>query len=80
VHCIQRAVVFCCVNALVLHRSALGCLITQRQTWMVGPEYTWHMRCSCIKVGGAEECFGGVLRERYASSHVSDVDEIRRCI
>jgi hypothetical protein len=23
-----------------------------RQTWMVGPEYTWYMRCSCIKVGG----------------------------
>jgi hypothetical protein len=22
-----------------------------RQTWMVGPEYTWYMRCSCIKVG-----------------------------
>lgn len=21
-----------------------------RQTWMVGPEYTWYMRCSCIKV------------------------------
>lgn len=21
-----------------------------RQTWMVGPEYTWYMRCSCVKV------------------------------
>jgi hypothetical protein len=21
-----------------------------RQTWMVGPEYSWYMRCSCIKV------------------------------
>lgn len=48
-----------------------------RQTWMVGPEYTWYMRCSCIKVGGAAapamDCCSDASRRRYADGGAAHV-------
>ncbi len=37
-------------SSLVAQRWVSKPVNVSRQMWMVGPEYTWYMRCSCIKV------------------------------